>query len=157
MLNTNFIYASVFSLTLNIILVVLLILLALLTALYFLGRNLEKKQAQQKAAIEEHKQLVSILVIDKKKLKMKDSGLPKMIQDQMPKYLSWQKLPIVKAKVGPKIMTMIAEEKVFAMLPIKSEVKVLVSGIYITEIKSSRLPLEAPKKKKNILQKLLKK
>ena len=60
------------------------------------------------------------------------------------------KVPNVKAKSGPKVMTLIADAKVFDVLPVKTEAKVVVSGIYITEIKSIRggaVPV-APKKKK---------
>ena len=51
--------------------------------------------------------------------------------------------------IGPKVMTLMADERVFAALPVKTEAKVVVSGIYITEIKSIRggaVP-QAPKKK----------
>ena len=42
-----------------------------------------------------------------------------------------------------------ADEKVFAMLPVKAEAKVVVSGIYITDIKSVRGgSVVAPPKKK---------
>ncbi len=47
-------------------------------------------------------------------------------------------------------MTLIADEKVFATLPVKTEVKAVVSGIYITQIKSVRggkLETAPPKKK----------
>ena len=46
-------------------------------------------------------------------------------------------------------MTLMADERVFASLPVKTEAKVVVSGLYITEIKSVRggaIP-QAPKKK----------
>jgi len=96
---------------LTVIIVILAILLAAVVALYFIGRNLEKKQAEQQSAIEASKQTVSMLIIDKKKLRIKDSGLPKMVYEQTPFYLRWSKLPIVKAKIGPKIMTLMADEK----------------------------------------------
>ena len=90
-----------------------------------------------------------MLVIDKKKMKIKESGLPKVVYEQTPKYMRWAKVPVVKAKVGPKVMTLLADERVFASLPVKTEAKVVVSGLYITEIKSVRggaIP-QAPKKK----------
>ena len=87
--------------------------------------------------------------IDKKKLKIGDSGLPKMVIDQTPWYMKWAKLPIVKAKIGPKVVTMIADEKVFLQLPLRTEAKVVISGLYITEIKSVRGGIPPlPKKKK---------
>ena len=101
-------------------------------------------------------QVVSMLIIDKKKMKIKESGLPKMVIDQTPKYMAWAKVPIVKAKVGPKIMTLIADEKVFATLPVKTEVKAVVSGIYITEIKSARGKVLTPPKKKGLFDRFKK-
>lgn len=123
---------------LNVLFVILLIVAIALAVLYFLGRKLEKRQVEQQSALEAAAQTVSMLVIDKKRMKLKEAGLPKMVYEQTPKYMRWAKVPVVKAKVGPKIMTLMADEKVFAVLPVKSEVKVVVSGIYITEIKSVR-------------------
>ena len=120
-----------------------------LAVLYFLGRRLEKRQVEQQQLLEMSKQTVSMLVIDKKKMKIKESGLPKIVYEQTPKYMRWAKVPVVKAKVGPKVMTLMADERVFASLPVKTEAKVVVSGLYITEIKSVRggaIP-QAPKKK----------
>lgn len=132
----------------NVLLVILVIVLIVLAALYFFGRKLEKRQAEQQTMMEAAKQVVSILVIDKKKLKLKQSGLPKMVIDQTPWYMKWAKLPIVKAKVGPKVMTLIAEDKVFLQLPVKTEAKVVISGLYITEIKSVRGGIPPLPKKK---------
>lgn len=134
---------------LTVVTVILVILLILLAVLYFFGRKLERRQRESESMLKAAEQTVSMLIIDKKKLKMKESGLPKMVIDQMPKYMFWAKVPVVKAKVGPKIMTLIADERVFQVLPVKAEVKVVVSGIYITQIKSVRGgKLETPPKKK---------
>ena len=80
-----------------------------------------------------------------------------MVVDQTPKYLRWSKLPIVRAKVGPKVMNLVADEKIFDLLPIKKEVKVVVSGIYITAIKGARGGIEKPQKKKGFFKRLFKK
>ena len=134
---------------LTVVTVILVILLILLAVLYFFGRKLERRQRESESMLKAAEQTVSMLIIDKKKLKMKESGLPKMVIDQTPKYMFWAKVPVVKAKVGPKIMTLIADERVFQVLPVKAEVKVVVSGIYITQIKSVRGgKLETPPKKK---------
>lgn len=135
---------------LTVLLVILAIVAVGLAILYFLGRKLEKRQVEQQQLLEMSKQTISMLVIDKKKMKIKEAGLPKIVYEQTPKYMRWAKVPVVKAKVGPKVMTMMADERVFAALPVKTEVKCVVSGIYITEIKSIRggaVPV-APKKKK---------
>lgn len=123
---------------LNVLLVILFIVVIALAVLYFLGRKLEKRQVEQQQALEAAAQTVSMLVIDKKKMRLKDAGLPKIVYEQTPKYMRRTKLPIVKAKVGPKVMTLIADAKVFDVLPVKTEAKVVISGIYITEIKSLR-------------------
>lgn len=94
-------------------------------------------------------QTISMLVIDKKKMKLKEAGLPATVVENTPKYLRRTKVPIVKAKVGPKIMTLMCENKVFDVIPVKKEIKAVVSGLYITGIKSVRGgSIEAPQKKK---------
>lgn len=89
-----------------------------------------------------------MLVIDKKRMPLKDSGLPQMVIDQTPKLMRRSKLPIVKAKVGPKISILIADEKVFDLIPVKKEIKAEVSGLYIVGVKGIRGSLEVPQKKK---------
>ena len=101
---------------LNVVLVILVIAAIVLAVLYFLGRKLEKRQVEQEQLLEASKQVVSMLVIDKKKMKIKDAGLPKMVYEQTPKYMRWAKVPVVKAKVGPKVMTLMADERAFQML-----------------------------------------
>ena len=127
-----------------VLLVILVILIAAVIALYFFGKKAQKKQAQ----IQANKQTVSMLVIDKKRMPLKDSGLPQMVIDQTPKLMRRSKLPIVKAKVGPKINILIADEKVFDLIPVKKEIKAEVSGLYIVGVKGIRGSLEAPQKKK---------
>ena len=133
---------------LNVLLVILFIVVIALAVLYFLGRKLEKRQVEQQQELEAAAQTVSMLVIDKKKMRLKDAGLPKIVYEQTPKYMRRTKLPIVKAKVGPKVMTLIADAKVFDVLPVKTEAKVVISGIYITEIKSLRGKAVPPTPKK---------
>ena len=92
-----------------------------------------------------------MLIIDKKMMKLKDAGLPKVVMDQTPKRFRNAKMPIVKAKVGPQTLNLICDDGIFDDLPTKCEVKAMVSGIYITEIKSVRgkkkNTAEEPKKK----------
>ena len=130
-------------------LVILVILIGACVALYFFGKKAEKKQAEQKEQMDAVAQTVSMLVIDKKKMKIKEAGLPPVVLENTPKYLRRTKVPVVKAKVGPRVMTLMCDEKVFEVLPVKKEAKVVMSGIYITAIKSVRggIP-EAPKKQK---------
>ena len=126
----------------RVIIIVLDVIIGILIALIIIGRKMQKKQQASQADIEAASQIISMLVIDKKKMKVKDATLPKVVAEQIPKYMRFAKLPLVKAKVGPKVMTLIADVKVFDALPLKTEVKVAVSGIYITEIKYIRGKVE---------------
>ncbi len=105
-----------------VFLVILAVLLIAVVALYFIGKKAQKKQAEQQEQIDAMKQTISMLVIDKKRMKLKDAGLPQIILDQTPKLLRGSKLPVVKAKVGPQIMTLICEEKIFDAVPGKKKV-----------------------------------
>ena len=130
------------------LLVIVIVLAIIIAVLYFLGKKAQKKQAEQQELLDANKQTVSMLIIDKKRMKMKDAGLPQMVIDQTPKMMRGSKLPIIKAKVGPQIVSLICDEKIFDSVPVKKEVKAVVSGIYITAVRGIRGPLEKPKKKK---------
>uniref|UniRef100_UPI004056188C hypothetical protein n=1 Tax=Agathobacter sp. TaxID=2021311 RepID=UPI004056188C len=138
-----------------ILLVIIALLIAAVVALYFMGRKAQKRKEEQDEQMAAVAQTMSMLIIDKKKMKIKDSGLPQAVIDQTPKYMRWSKLPIVKAKVGPRIMTLIADESVFNEIPVKKEVKATVSGLYITQVRGMRGPLEKPEEKKGLRAKLL--
>ena len=140
-----------------VLLVILVILIAAVIALYFFGKKAQKKQDEQQAQIQANKQTVSMLIIDKKRMPLKDSGLPQMVIDQTPKMMRRAKLPIVKAKVGPRIMTLICDAAIFDQIPVKKEVKATVSGIYITGVRGIRGSLEQPEKKNGFWQKILRK
>ena len=142
----------------NVLIVILLIVLVAMVVLYFVGTKLQKRQVEQQQMLDATAQTASILVIDKKKLKITQSGLPKMVIDQTPKYMRWSKIPVVKAKIGPKVMTLIADARVFEALPVKTEAKVVISGIYITQIKSVRGgAVPTPPKKKGFFVRFRKK
>lgn len=123
-------------------------MVAAIIALYFFGKKQEKKQAEQQEQLKAMAQNVSLLIIDKKRMKIKEAGFPAVVLENTPKYLRRAKVPVVKAKIGPKIMTLMCDEKIFPLVPVKKEVKAVISGIYITEVKGLRGPLETPKKEK---------
>ena len=129
-----------------VLLVILVILIIAMVALYFLGKKAQKKKEEQDAQLAAAAQTVSMLIIDKKRMRITDSGLPQAVIDQTPKLMRRSKLPIVKAKVGPRVMSLIADEAVFDLIPVKKEVKATVSGIYITKVTGVRGPLEKPEK-----------
>ena len=93
-----------------VLLVILAVLIIGLIVLYFLGKKAQKKKAEQDEQLAAAAQTVSMLVIDKKRMRITESGLPQVVIDQTPKMMRRTKLPIVKAKVGPKVMSLIADE-----------------------------------------------
>lgn len=122
----------------QIVLIVVGVLAVVLVGLYFLSKRLQGRVDSQQSMIDQNKMTVSILVIDKKKMKAKDSNLPKVVQDQIPFYLKLRKLPLVKAKIGPKITTLMCDNKVFNDLPVKKNVKVELAGMYIMGVKGGK-------------------
>ena len=138
----------------NVTIIVLIALVAVMAGLYFFGRKAQKKQAAQKQQMDAMAQTVSMLVIDKKKMPLKDAGFPAQVLEQTPKLMRRTKLPIVKAKIGPKITPLIADAKIYDSIPVKKEVKAVISGLYITSVKGIRTPLEQTAKKKGFMSKL---
>ncbi len=137
------------STSLIVTLIILAVLIGAVVALYFLGKRMQKKQQEQEATVQSTKQPVTMLIIDKKKMKLKEAGLPQAVMDSTPKYLRRAKLPIVKAKVGPQIMNLVADDKIFDEIPVKKQVRAMVSGIYIVEVKGLHgQKLEKPEQKK---------
>lgn len=130
--------------------IIVIVLAILLVVLYFLGKNLQKKQASQQEAMDAAAQQMNLYIIDMKMMKAMDANLPKMVTEQIPKYMRRAKLPIVKAKVGPRVMSLICDAKVFDTIAPKQEVKATVSGLYITAAKRIRGPIAEtdPKKRK---------
>jgi len=136
------------STALIVMIVLIVILIGLIIALYFFGKKAQKRQEEQQVQMDAMKQTVTMLIIDKKRMKIKDSGLPQSVIDQTPKLMRMSKLPIVKAKVGPQVLSLVCDEKIYDMVPVKKEVKATVSGIYITSVRGLHGPIEAPPAKK---------
>ena len=138
--------------------IVAVILIAAIIVLYFLGKRMKKKQEEQEQYLASNKQTVSMLIIDKKKVRFKDAGFPQSVIDQAPKISRSMKVPVVKAKVGPQILTLIADEKIFDQIPVKKEVKAIVSGMYIQGVKNLHGKAELPPpKKKNAFKRTIEK
>lgn len=137
-------------------LIVIAVIIAGAVALYFFGKKAQKKQAEQEEQLKASAQSVTMLIIDKKRMKLKEAGFPSVVIENTPKYLRRSKVPVVKAKVGPRIMTLMCDAQVFPLVPVKKEVRAVVSGIYITSVKGLRGPLETPKKKKGFFSRFKK-
>lgn len=133
-----------------VLLVILAIIVVALIVLFIVGKRLQKKQEANQASIDAASQTMNFFIIDKKKMKLSEAGLPKVVTEQTPKYLRRAKLPIIKVKVGPKVMSLICDAKVYESVAPKQEVKATVSGIYVTSAKRIRGPIVEtdPKKRK---------
>ncbi len=139
-------------------LIIVAVLLALIIVLYFVGRKMQKKNDAVMQEMMANSQMVSALIIDKKRMRMSEAGFPQVVIDQTPKYARRTKVAVVKAKVGPQIRSLMCDEKVFDLIPVKKEAKLKVSGIYIMDVKGVRGPLvKEETKKKGLFSRFRKK
>lgn len=135
-------------------LIVLAVLIGGLIALSIYGKKLQAKSEASQAELRAGAQTISILVIDKKRMKLRDAGFPQIVLDQTPKYLRRTKVPVVKAKIGPKVASLMCEEKIFDLIPVKKEVKAVMNGIYIIDVKGMRGGLDTKPEKKKFFARL---
>ena len=135
--------------------VIAVILIAAIVALVIVGKKAQKKQEEQQSQLDAMKQTVSMLIIDKKRMKLKDAGLPQAVMEQTPKLLRGSKLPILKVRVGNRVMNLICDEKIFDRVPVKKEVKASVSGIYVTEVKGLHGKTQVQEEKKSFFKNLV--
>jgi len=118
-------------------------------AIYFLNKWAGKRTAEQQEMVAQHKQTMSIYVIDKKKDKITNANFPKAVADQMPRMSKLMKMPLVKAKIGPQIMTLMCDAAVFDALPIKKTVTVEMAGAYIVSMKGMKTKMEMAELRKS--------
>lgn len=137
-----------------VLLIIAMVAVGIFTGMYFLGRRLQKKQVEQREQLNAHAQNMKMLIIDKKRMKLKDAGLPQIAVDQTPWYAKGSKVPVVKAKVGPQIMTFICDEEIFDLVPVKKEVKAVISGLYIMKVQGVRHTVVEKPKKQGFIAKL---
>ena len=127
---------------LDILVIVAIIVAIICVALYFLNKWAGKKMVEQQDMIQRNKTAASIYVIDKKKEKAANANFPKAVYEQMPKFSRMMKIPLVKAKVGAQIMTLMCDKDVFNALPIKKTIKVEMAGMYIVSMKGMKTKKE---------------
>jgi uncharacterized membrane protein YqiK len=118
--------------------VVLVLIIAAFFGFRYFTKRLKKRAEAQKTIVNQHKVTTSIFVIEKKKGKIADAKLPKTVIDQIPRIYKMRKLPLVTAKVGPQIVTLICEDDVFKKLPDKKNVRVDLAGIFIVGINEKK-------------------
>jgi hypothetical protein len=139
----------------DILIIVAILALVIGVGFYFFNKWASGKIADQQDMVERTKQVVSIYIIDKKKERITHANFPKSVHDQLPKWSRLMKMPLVKAKIGPQIMTLLCESKIFPVLPLKKNVSVELAGMYIVGMKGMKTKKEMAemrKKQKNTPQ-----
>lgn len=129
----------------DILLIIVFILVAVFAGLYFFSRKNMKKTIEAREFIQQNKIVTQIFVIDKKYERPNEHNLPKMIYEKLPKAAKMRKMPILKAKVGPQIVTLTCDKPIYDVIATKKNVKVELAGIYLVGIVGMNL---ADKKKK---------
>lgn len=129
-----------------VIIIVLAVLVAVLAVLYFFGRRNQKKQEAQDEEIRKQAQPMSFYIIDTKRMRLKDAGMPKAMYEATPKLARIGKVPILKVKVANRIMNLMCDPETFKTLLPKQEVKAMVAGMYVVSAKRVRGPIYEPKK-----------
>ncbi|MCL2873918.1 MAG: hypothetical protein FWE29_03190 [Defluviitaleaceae bacterium] len=122
----------------DIIIIVAVVVIGIVAVLYFLNRWASKKTVEHNSIVDRTRQSVEIFVIDKKMGKLSEANLPKSALEQVPKIHKVMKTPLVKAKIGPQIMTLMCDKRIFNALPVKKSVKIDLAGIYIVDIKGMK-------------------
>ena len=133
----------------DIVLLVFIIVVAAGAGLYFLNRWASRKMATQQDVIEKTKMSTSIFVLDKKKDKITNANLPKAVMNEIPKHYKFMKVPIIKAKVGPQVLTLLCDKNVYEALPVKKNISVELAGIYIISMKGMKSKKEMKQLRKD--------
>ena len=92
------------------LLITIIVFILLGVACFFLyrkGKDMQEKSETTQEQMRASAQVQSLLIIDKKKMRISEANLPKIVMEQTPKYLRRSKVPVVKVKIGPKIISMI--------------------------------------------------
>lgn len=126
--------------------IVIAIVVVALIGLYFWGRKLQTKYDEQQQMIADNKQSATIFVIDKKKDNLTNLKLPKQMKDQLPWMYKKRKMPVVIAKIGPQIQTLLCDQKIYDSIPTKKQIKVELAGLLIVNVVSGKLPEQKKKK-----------
>ena len=135
----------------DIVIIISVIVVIIIALMYHFGKKNYAKNLEAQSFINQYKTVTPILVIDKRLEKPSLQNLPKNIYEKLPKTAHIRKMPIVKAKVGPQITTLVCDKNVYDVLPNKKTIKVELAGIYISRVIGMNLE---DKKKKTIGQKI---
>lgn len=109
--------------------------------LIFINKKAYKKMNQQNEMIEQHKTLQTAYIIDKARDRISNvKSMPKAVIAQVPKWSKYMKMYFVKVKIGPQIVTLITDKKVYNALPVNKSVKIEIAGLYIVNMIGMKTP-----------------
>ena len=135
----------------DIVIILAVVVVIAIAVMYHFGKKNYAKNLEAQSFINQYKTVTPILVIDKRFEKPTPHNLPKNIYEKLPKTAHIRKMPIVKAKVGPQILTLMCDKNIYDVLAVKKTVKVELAGIYISKIVGMNIE---DKKKKSFSQKV---
>lgn len=118
----------------DIVIILAVVVVIVIAVMYHFGKKNYAKNLEAQSFINQYKTVTPILVIDKRFEKPTPHNLPKNIYEKLPKTAHIRKMPIVKAKVGPQILTLMCDKNIYDVLAVKKTVKVELAGIYISKI-----------------------
>ena len=133
-------------------LILIVVIVAVIAGiLIYLNKKAYKRMDEQNEMIEQHKMLQTAYIIDKSRDRMANvKSLPKMVTENVPKWSKFMKMCFVKVKIGPQILTLITDKRVYNALPVKKSVKIEIAGLYIVNMVGMKSPeqLKAEEKAK---------
>ena len=118
----------------DIIIIILVIIGLIMVGLYFLNKRNLKQTIEAKEFIKQSKMTTTIFVIDKRYEKPTEKNLTKTLYEKLPKSAKFRKMAIIKAKVGPQVVTLTCDKSVYDILVPKKNVKVEIAGVYIVSV-----------------------
>ncbi len=123
-------------------LILIVVIVAVIAGiLFFLNKKAYKKMNEQNEMIEQHKMLQTAYIIDKSRDRMSNvKSLPKAVTENVPKWSKFMKMCFVKVKIGPQIVTLITDKRVYNALPVKKSVKIEIAGLYIVNMIGMKSP-----------------
>ena len=128
-----------------ILLIVLGLLIIAVILLYVFGKKSQKKSEEQREELEKQAMTINCYVIDKKKMRLKDAGFPKVVYENASRTAKIGRVAVVKVKISNRVTSLMCDEEVFKTLLPKQEIRAQVVGVYILSAKRIRGPIYEPK------------
>ena len=123
--------------------------------LYFYSKKATAKRQEEMEAVKKQAMTINCYVIDKKKMRIKDAGFPKVVYDSAPRMTKISRVPVLKVKMGNKVTSLMCDPEVFKTILPKQEIRAQVTGVYVVDAKRIRGPVYVPKEHKKKSEKML--